>query len=229
MYAEIIIPLFPLGVVLLPEVFLPLHIFEERYKSMISECLAEHKEFGIVYFSGSEMKKVGCSAQILKVLRRYENGEMDIMTVGKNRFFIKEIYETKAYLEARVVHFDDEPEEENEELRPLATRGIKYLRELQTVLRAKWDGRPLAHVDAKRISFLISGNDGFTLAEKQRLLEMTSTRKRLEDSIAALQKVIHRAWLTQEIEEIISGNGDLKKALEKYGIEENGSGKSDGE
>ena len=64
------IPLFPLGLVLMPQMPLPLHIFEERYKLMIGECLAENKEFGIVYFNGTDIQSVGCTASIESILKR---------------------------------------------------------------------------------------------------------------------------------------------------------------
>jgi Lon protease-like protein len=216
-----IIPLFPLGVVLLPEMRLPLHIFEERYKLMVGECLERKNEFGIVYFSGNEMKKVGCTAQIIEVLHRYENGEMDIMTLGKNRFFIKQIHDKKTYLEGSIVYFDDEPEEVNTKLTELAAKGMKFLRESEESGGIARDVNESGPSDPKIISFLISANDGFTPDEKQRLLEMTSTRKRLADSIRALQKVVLRDRLTREIAGIIKGNGDVAKISEQYaGVKE---------
>ena len=214
-----IIPLFPLGVVLLPETFLPLHIFEERYKKMIGECLAENKEFGIVYFNGNEINKIGCCAQIVKLLKRYDDGEMDIITVGTKRFFIKELDETKACFQAKIVIFDDDPEEDTEELKHLAASGIKLLKELKNVTGGEWDNTAFKdESDIKKMSFLISGNDGFTADEKQKFLEMTSTGKRLKQAVRALKKVIQRARLNLEIEEIIHGNGDAKKIMMTYDI-----------
>ena len=72
--------------------------------------------------------------------------------------------------------------------------------------------------DTKKISFLISGNNGFAPSEKQQFLEMTSTRKRLENGIGALKKVIQRARLSREIQEIIHGNGDAKKIMMAHDI-----------
>jgi Lon protease-like protein len=210
------IPLFPLGVVLMPYMPLPLHIFEERYKTMICECLEENKEFGIVYFNGSKTHKIGCSAQIAEVLKRYENGELDIIAVGKSRFFIKELYDTKPYLEAKVVFFDDEPEEENWEYIELARQGIEFLEELDRMTGEVKDYGAPEELGVKQISFLISECEGFTLKEKQRLLEMTSTKSRLKSGVKALQKVLQRAQLTQEIQDIISGNGNIKKILKTY-------------
>jgi Lon protease-like protein len=83
MYAEITIPLFPLGVVLMPQMPLQLHIFEERYKAMIGECLEKNKEFGVVDFDAKKLSKVGCTAKIVDVLKHYETGEMDIVNVAR--------------------------------------------------------------------------------------------------------------------------------------------------
>ena len=79
MAKEVIIPLFPLGVVLLPEMPMPLHIFEPRYKKMIGECLDENKPFGIVYYSGNKIRSVGCSARIVEVLKRVQLDDKLVM------------------------------------------------------------------------------------------------------------------------------------------------------
>lgn len=217
--ADKLIPLFPLGVVLLPETLLTLHIFEERYKEMIGECLAENKEFGVVYFSGEGINKMGCAAQIVKLLRRYKNGEMDIITAGTNRFIIKELDESKPYFQAKVVFFDDDPEEETEVLKQQAISGVNLLEELRSITDEEQDTTVFeAESNLKKISFLISGNDGFTPMEKQNFLEMTSTKKRLTNAVGALKKVIRRTRFGLEIKRIINGNGDAKKLMVKYGM-----------
>jgi Lon protease-like protein len=73
-----LVPLFPLGLVLLPHMDLPLHIFEERYRIMINECLESGQAFGIVYFDGTVIQKIGCSAEIQSITRQHEDGRMDI-------------------------------------------------------------------------------------------------------------------------------------------------------
>ena len=89
-----LLPLFPLELVLLPEEPLPLHIFEDRYKTMIAKCLEAkgsgrgQQEFGVVLLKEHEVSRVGCTAQIVNVKHRYEDGRMDIVTVGKRRFEI---------------------------------------------------------------------------------------------------------------------------------------------
>src|SRR5215211_5023018 len=79
-------PLFPLGIVALPHEYVPLHIFEERYRTMIGECLERETEFGIVWQSDDETKPVGCACHIAEVLERMDDGRMNIVTRGTRPF-----------------------------------------------------------------------------------------------------------------------------------------------
>ena len=74
----------PLGLVLIPHELVPLHIFEERYKLMIGECIEEEREFGIVWLSDDGLKEIGCSARISKVLERFEDGRMNVLVEGSS-------------------------------------------------------------------------------------------------------------------------------------------------
>ena len=209
--SETIIPLFPLGLVLLPQMPLPLHIFEERYKLMIGECLDNQKAFGVVYFNGSDIQTIGCTARILKVIKRYDDGRLDILTHGEDRFVIKEMYDRKPYLEARISFFDDDSEENKDTCQELAHRGTKQLEQFTAISEVQ-DGYGFTEtMNFKSISFVIAGCEGFSKEEKQRFLEMTSTYKRLKKSVASLEKIIERTKITSEIRKIIGGNGDMAK------------------
>ncbi|HYR03169.1 MAG TPA: LON peptidase substrate-binding domain-containing protein [Syntrophobacteria bacterium] len=213
MRREARIPLFPLEVVLLPHISLPLHIFEERYKLMIGECLAEDREFGVVYFDGSEVKKVGCSAKITRVLKRYDDGKMDIVTRGEKRFLLRKLSDEKPYLQGEVTYFDDEGEEYTEEIDRAAREGIQLLRRVYGFMRKELTLDEIPERDLQTLSFVIAGNQGFTLEEKQRLLEMTSTGERLVACVECLKEVLHRMKIGEQVKEIISGNGNLLKGL----------------
>ncbi|MGZ4199315.1 MAG: LON peptidase substrate-binding domain-containing protein, partial [Thermoleophilia bacterium] len=78
--------LFPLGIVLLPSEVVPLHIFEERYKVMIGECLDRESEFGIVWLSDKGLCDIGCTARITQVLDRFDDGRMNILVAGDRPF-----------------------------------------------------------------------------------------------------------------------------------------------
>ena len=80
------IKLFPLSLVTFPTKIVPLHIFEERYKVLISECLNNKSEFGIVYQNNNTLAEYGCSMNVLEVVKKYPDGRMDIITKGKNIF-----------------------------------------------------------------------------------------------------------------------------------------------
>lgn len=207
------IPLFPLGLVLLPGMTLQLHIFEERYKLMMSECLSGETPFGIVHFDGKEIHSVGCMARITEVLHRYEDGRMDIMTRGGQRFFIKELFEEKPYTEARVVFFDDEDVVEAADAADAMAAVRAMLRELEESGFVSDPIDAAALSDPKALSFAIAALEGFTHEERQRFVEMTSSLDRLKKSVEALARIVERAQLTQQIEKIIGGNGHPPKSI----------------
>lgn len=102
------IPLFPLDVVLLPGMMLPLHIFEPRYKLMIGRCLSEQLEFGIVLASEKNVSAVGCTAKITRKVKDYPDGRMDILTEGHEVFALRQVFDEQEYYEARVEYLGDE-------------------------------------------------------------------------------------------------------------------------
>ena len=91
------IPLFPLNIVLLPNEKISLHIFEKKYKKMISNCIDKNKDFGIILRGIENNHNIGCTAEIIDVVYEYDSGEYDITVVGKKRFSIVET-ETKEEL-----------------------------------------------------------------------------------------------------------------------------------
>ena len=211
MQSEDTIPLFPLGLVLMPQIPLPLHIFEERYKLMIGKCLAEDREFGIVYISATDIQSVGCTARILQVIKRYDDGRLDILARGQRRYLIKEIFDKKTFLEARITYFDDDEPTDISNCHGLAEKGIALLKQFTSELEPQ-DGYDFTEdMDYKSISFLIAGCEGFSHEEKQHFLEMTSTSERLKKSVESLENTIARMKITAEIHKIIGGNGNMKR------------------
>lgn len=102
------IPLFPLQMVLLPGMPVPLHIFEPRYKAMIRRCLKEHLEFGIVLAHEHSAVSVGCTAEITRKVRDYDDGRMDILTEGRATFRIIDLLDEKEYYEAVVDYLPED-------------------------------------------------------------------------------------------------------------------------
>jgi Lon protease-like protein len=102
------ISLFPLDVVLFPDAALPLHIFEDRYKKMIGECLASRTCFGVVRAQQEGLAVIGTTAQIAHVMQRYDDGRLDILCQGEARFEIEMLENAREFLEAEVHFFEDE-------------------------------------------------------------------------------------------------------------------------
>ncbi len=110
------LPLFPLQVVLLPGQRLPLHIFEERYKIMIGECIEVDALFGVVLVGEGGIHKIGCAARITQVLEKFPDGRMNILTLGEQRFEVFRVYDTRPYFEGEVSDFHDEEGDDPTEL-----------------------------------------------------------------------------------------------------------------
>ncbi len=212
---KIKIPLFPLGVVLLPEMLLPLHIFEERYKKMIGECLDRDEEFGVVYYNGSEMQSRGCTARVIRVLKRYPDGRLDIVTKGERRFTVEDLNEDGPCLEALVEFFDDEEETPTRKMALLATEGVELMMQLEGIGDREISFEVGKEIGLKEASYLIASSEGFTPGEKQEFLEMTSTYDRLDKGVRSLRKILERTRLNQEIRKIIGGNGDASELVHR--------------
>ena len=82
------IPLFPLNIVVFPYEEVPLHIFEPRYKKMITESIENNTPFGIVLNNNGSVDNIGCSLNVTKVLKHYDDGEYDLIATGKKCFQI---------------------------------------------------------------------------------------------------------------------------------------------
>ncbi len=106
-----LLPLFPLDLVLFPGTPLPLHIFEPRYREMISECLDRKKSFGVVRAKEEGVAEIGCTAEIITVAKKYPDGRMDIMTEGRERFEVMQVNQERSFLQAEVLYLQDEPGE----------------------------------------------------------------------------------------------------------------------
>src|SRR6187551_2014182 len=96
------IGLFPLGIVLLPTELVPLHIFEPRYRELISECLEEEREFGLVLADDDGIRDVGTRAAVTEVLERFDDGRLNVVVEGRERFWISELTGGRSFQTAEV-------------------------------------------------------------------------------------------------------------------------------
>src|SRR3954466_2055443 len=167
-------PLFPLGLVLLPGEVVPLHIFEERYKLMIGECLEQETEFGIVWLSDDELKDPGCSARVTQLLERMEDGRMNILVQGTGPFLLMRRIDNMPYPAGDVELLDEQDDGDPEEAGGEARNRYADLVEQVTDSRPSEDD--LAELDAYGMAATLD----FDLEAKQDLLELRSERSRLE-------------------------------------------------
>lgn len=198
---EGLLPLFPLELVLLPHASVPLHIFEERYKEMIGECLRLESEFGIVLAREKGILRTGCTASITKVLERYEDGRMDILIEGRRRFHIVNVDTGRAFLRAEVEYFDDT------EFTPaspaLARRALAAFIEYNQAAGAE---REPPSIDDPDLSFRLAQVSP-DLDFRQFLLDMTSEEERLSRTAGHLEQITARKRLENAMRRSARGNG----------------------
>ena len=102
------LPLFPLKLVLLPKEKISLHIFEDRYKKMISQCIKQQSMFGIVLSLNDKMEKIGCSVKIINIVKEFDSGEFDITAEGVARFRVEDVIKEKSLNIGLIEYIPDE-------------------------------------------------------------------------------------------------------------------------
>jgi Lon protease-like protein len=183
-----LLPIFPLELVLLPGVPLPLHIFEPRYKEMIAECLEQKKPFGVVRASSDGVADIGCTAEIMSVTKKYDDGRMDILTRGVDRFEVIQVNEDRPFLQAEISVVQDEDEDEpGKPAAQMVTQAVRLHAEIAKLAGEEPSG-PDEH--AGNLSFLLAGSLPLDLDFKQNLLSTLSEVKRLEAVIGYLEAIL---------------------------------------
>jgi Lon protease-like protein len=195
-----LLPLFPLEIVLFPGVPLPLHIFEPRYKEMIGECLEQKRPFGMVRVKENSLASVGCSATILNVIKKYEDGRLDIAAEGEQRFEIAQLNQERSFLQGEVTYFDDEPSTvakgQNEAVIQLHEQLFAILGQNVEIERG-----------AASLSFHLANELPVDLDFKQTLLEMKSEAERIETLAEYYRATIPRIEKMLQARKRASGNG----------------------
>jgi Lon protease-like protein len=195
-----LLPLFPLDVVLFPGTPLPLHVFEARYKELISECLEQKKTFGIVRAEEEGLADVGCTAEIVAVTKTYPDGRMDIVTEGRERFEVLEVDEQRSYLRGDVVYFQDDAENPS-------TQQIEHAIELHREILTMGGAQQSLPASEDKISFYLAGSLPLDLDFKQALLEMRSEAERIEAVITAFEAILPKLRRAVQSRQKASGNG----------------------
>lgn len=199
------IPLFPLNVVLMPGTPLPLHIFEERYKQMVDECLESETEFGMVLADESGTRRVGCTAKIVELVQRYEDGRMVILVEGSQRFELNNVLTGKPYYVGDVEYLEDSS---GEDVTALAEECIALL---ERVIEAATEGSVGIEVEPpyRNLSFAIAGRIEFDLETRQEILELPTEKERLGKVKELLTEAVERLERDKAVREIAAMNGHL--------------------
>jgi Lon protease-like protein len=204
------VPVFPLGLVLLPRMPLPLHIFEERYRQMINRCLEQDEPFGVLLHTGSTVQTVGCLARIDSVINTYDDGRMDILAVGTERFRVRQMHEERPFLEADIEIFHDEPidREADTRIEELVRSAVLDLQEFARIAGYTIDSHMLNKLDTEELSFLLATTDVFSTEEKQQFLELRSTRDRMLRAGRAIGDSKDRMAMSKQIRHILGKGAD---------------------
>jgi Lon protease-like protein len=168
------IPLFPLDIVLLPSMPLPLHIFEPRYKTMINRCINEGIEFGLVFAQTRSIATVGCTAEVTRTLKKYNDGRMDILTEGRATFRIVELVTEKEYFEAVVDYLPEDVTPQDPQKEAELTEGFQQCHLM--LFGRQWPGCDKR--DATPLAYRLASRLPLDLKQRQILLEMRTESER---------------------------------------------------
>jgi Lon protease-like protein len=197
------IGLFPLGIVLLPTEQVPLHIFEPRYRELIGECLADEREFGLVFADEDGLRAIGTRAAVTEVLERFDDGRLNIVVEGRERFRLVEVTEGASYHTGEIELLVDQPDPADEEAKE---RALGLFRRLVELTGSEVEE---PESDDSQLSFALASRFEFAPPVKQELLQSTSERLRLERLCELLEGAAEVVARQQEIAARASTNGKV--------------------
>lgn len=209
------IPIFPLSIVVFPGEDLNLHIFEPRYKQLISECYEQKKAFGIPVVINNDVAELGTLVEIKELSKVYDSGEMDIKTRGQKVFRILEVIKDvpdKLYNGA-IVTYPDNNDKGNRELMQKVVNGIRELHRLLNIQK-----------DFKKPEDTLSGYDvahhaGLNVEEEYEFLGLFHELQRQEYLKRHLTRIIPLVAEMENLKERVKLNGHFKN-LSSFNFEQ---------
>jgi Lon protease-like protein len=196
-------PLFPLGIVALPSELIPLHIFEERYKTMIAHCLEHETEFGIVWMADDGLRPVGCACEIAEVLERMEDGRINLIARGTRPFALHERQETLPYPAGVVEFLDDRDEPADPEAAAAAHAAYADL------VREATDRTPDEAEISEMSAYQMAATVEFGLDAKQGLLDLRSETARLKLVTRLFRAAVRRLDFVERVQARARTNGKV--------------------
>ena len=197
-------PLFPLGIVALPHEIVPLHIFEERYRTMIGECLERGSEFGIVWAADDGRRPVGCAMEIAEVLDRTDDGRMNILTRGTRPFRIVDEQDDLPYPSGTVEFLSDKDEQADAGTAESAHEAYNELVEQATDRTLEPD-----ELDGMT-AYQMAATVDFGREAKQGLLDLRSENARLRLVARLFRAAIKRLAFIERAQERARSNGKVR-------------------
>jgi len=218
------LPVFPLPVVLFPGIPLPLHIFEPRYRKLLSDIRVTNNLFGVAYVDVSGATQavppaghIGCVAEVTET-QTFPDGRSNVLTLGVVRFRLESYVEgSEEYLVAKVSYFEDDDEDEAVLAGPAKEVAEAFTRIAQAVRTINDERSSLPDIsdtDPERLSFLVAAAMEIELDIKQELLELRSTFRRLERLRGMLSLAVKSYEERARVHELAKGNGHGGRRIE---------------
>jgi Lon protease-like protein len=190
----------------MPGAPLPLHIFEERYKQMVDECLESGAEFGMILADEAGTRQVGCTAKIVELVQRYDDGRMVILVQGARRFKLNNVMTGKPYYVGDIEYLEEEPVED------VSTLAEECIALLERVVEAATEGSVGIEIEPpyRNLSFAIAGRIEFDLEARQEILELSTEKERLVKVKELLAEAADRLEREKAAREKAETNGHLR-------------------
>ena len=196
-------PLFPLGLVALPSELVPLHIFEQRYKTMMARVLEEEGEFGIVWVADDGLRPVGCACEIAEVLERMPDGRLNLVARGTRVFRIEARQDELAYPAGTVEFLEDRTEEID------ATAAEEAHAAYAELVVEATDRTPDPAEIGAMSAYEMAATVEFGLEAKQGLLDLRSESARLRLVTRLLRGAIKRLDYVERAQTRARSNGKV--------------------
>ena len=197
-------PIFPLGLVALPQEYVPLHIFEPKYRTMIAEALDQESEFGIVWSDEEGLRDIGCAVEITRVLERLEDGRVNVVTRGTRPFRVIETVDRLAFPAATISWIEDAEETPDEGAADAAQAAYAELVEQAT------DKEPDEDEVAAMSAYAMAATVDFGLEAKQNLLELRSENARMRLVARLFRAATKRLDFIERAQVRASSNGKVR-------------------
>jgi Lon protease-like protein len=197
-------PLFPLGLVALPFELVRLHIFEERYKTMVDECLETGSEFGVVWLSEDGLKPIGCAMTIEEVLERLPDGRMNIACRGTRPFRVLARADHLPYPAGTIEWLDDKDEALDDDT-------LRGAREAYSELVEQATDEPADEAQVGMMgAYAMAATVDFGLDAKQGLLDLRSENARLRLVARLFRAAVKRLDFIERAQARARSNGKVR-------------------